>query len=814
MQRKLFKFLLQVSAALLISFAPAFPQTPNDLPALAAVERELKGGETHSFRIELAAGQFLHALVEQQDIDVITAVFGPDGKQLTESNSPNDRWGTEPILLVASAPGEYRVDVRSSNKNAPAGHYRIQIVALREATPIDKGHAAAQAAFDEARKLRVQQTAASKRAAIAKCEQALPLFEAAGDTYRQALTLMAIGIAYYPLNEFRKALVYFNQTLALAVAIGDKRLEAGTETFVGGMLDIVGDVGKALDHYNRALKLAQEGGWRLAEANALGNIGKIYNDAAEWEKALEFYEQALPIFRTAGNKESEAITLNNIGSAYTESGEHQKALDYMQRSLPLYRAWGGKNAEAYTLLNTGRVYKRLGDDKKALDYFNQARTILHETGSRAQEAEALDEIGTIVSAEGQYEKALEYHRQAVEIQRTVGNVRREALTLINLGEVYNRLDQPDKALEPFTQALAILRNIGDLSNAAIVLEGIARAEQKRGNFEEARKNIAESLAIIEKVRSRSGSLQLRASYRARVEKPYEFYIEVLMQQHARNSSQGFDAEALKASERARARSLLEQLSEARINIRQGVDPVLIEKERHLLLLLNAKAQREMQLRARKGSSEEIATLQREISGLEDQYQQVQAAIRKNSPQYASLTQPQPVGLKDIQAQLDRDSVLLEYSLGEARSYLWLVTSDSLKTFELPKRPEIEAVARQLSESLAARSVFKSLETPPQRHARIAQEDEKVQQTANDLSRMILTPAAPELGKKRLIVVAQGALQYVPFAALPGSSGRPIIFDHEVVNLPSASAFAVQRQNLSNRPPAPKAVAVIADPVFS
>jgi CHAT domain-containing protein len=322
------------------------------------------------------------------------------------------------------------------------------------------------------------------------------------------------------------------------------------------------------------------------------------------------------------------------------------------------------------------------------------------------------------------------------------------------------------------------------------------------------------LAVIEKVRSRSGSLQLRASYRARAEKPYEFYIEVLMQQHARNPSQGFDAEALEASERARARSLLERLSEARINIRQGVDPVLIEKERDLLRVLNAKAQRETQLRARKGSSEEIATLQREISGLEDQYQQVQAAIRKNSPQYASLTQPQPVGLKDIQAQLDRDSVLLEYSLGEARSYLWLVTSDSLKTYELPKRPEIEAVARQLSESLAARSVFKSLETPAQRRARIAQADAKVQQTANDLSRMILTPAAPELGKKRLIVVAEGALQYVPFAALPGSSGPPIIFDHEVVNLPSASAFAVQRQNLSNRPPAPKAVAVIADPVFS
>ncbi len=89
-------------------------------------------------------------------------------------------------------------------------------MALRDATPVDKGHATAQALFDEARKLRAQQTAASRRAAIEKCQQALPLFEAAGDTYRRALTHMAIGIAYFPLNEYRKALDYFNETLALA----------------------------------------------------------------------------------------------------------------------------------------------------------------------------------------------------------------------------------------------------------------------------------------------------------------------------------------------------------------------------------------------------------------------------------------------------------------------------------------------------------------------------------------------------------------------------------------------------------------------
>jgi CHAT domain-containing protein/Tfp pilus assembly protein PilF len=805
---------LQIAAVLLLCF-PAPAQA--ELPTLSAVSREIKGGETHSFRILLTAGQFLHALVVQEDADVITVAFGPDGKQLTEGNTPNGRWGSEPVLIIAPLTGEYRVDVRAPDSSAPAGRYQIQIVALREATPVDKGHVTAQMLFDEARKLRRQQTAPAMRSAIEKYEQALPLFQAAGDTYRRALTLSSIGTAYLPLNEFREALLYFNETLTLANALGDRRLEIAMETNVGGMLEILGDVGKALDHQQRALQLAREIGSRGQEASALTNIGKIYYDLADSEKALEFFGKALPAFRAVGNKQDQAIALNNIGNAYSQSGEHQKALDYLQQSLPLHRAAGNKNSEALTLLNIGRVYRRLGEYEKALDYYSQAQAIQKETGNRGQAAETLDEMGVTHAAEGHPEKALEYHQQSLEIQRATGNIRREALVLTNLGETYNLLKQPEKAVEQFTQALSVLRSIGDLSSSATALEGIARAEQMKGNLTDARKHIEESLALRETVRARSGSLQLRASYRATLEQAYEFYIDLLMQQHSKDPMQGHDAEALAASERGRARSLLEQLSEARVDIREGVDSALIEKERDLTRVLNAKAQREMQIKARKGSPDELDLLQREISVLEDEYQQVQATIRKSSPGYAALTQPRALGLKDIQQQLDPNSVLVEYALGEARSYVWVVTPESLKTYQLPARAEIEKLARQVSDSLVARSVFKPVETPVQRRSRIAAADAEFERASSELSRLILGPAVAEFGRKRLIVVADGGLQYVPFAALSVATGgayRPLVLAHEVVSLPSASAFAVQRHNLQDRKPAPKAVAVIADPVFS
>ncbi|MDQ3666985.1 MAG: CHAT domain-containing protein [Acidobacteriota bacterium] len=838
----------QTAASPVSSVATTTQQATTSLPTLSNGEHQLKGGETQSFRIHLTAGQFFYALIEQLDIDVVAASYGPDGKQVGETDSPNDRWGFESILLVAETSGDYRVEVRSTNSKASAGRYRIKIMALREATVIDRDHAAAERAFGEGRKLRAQPTATAKRAAIDKYLSAAPLFKNAGDTYRQALTLLSTGNAYAQLNEFRRALPYFDETVALARSLGDLRLEAGTETFLGGMRDILGDIGPALDHYHRALQLSRDTGTRLTEANSLNNIGKIYNDLADWQKALEYYGQALTIYRAINSQQREAIALNNIGATYSLSGEPEKAIEYFQQSLPLLRAGTDRNAESYTISNIGNAYNRLGKHQTGLDYFAQARAIQQQTGNRAQEAETLDLAGIAYSALGQPAKALEYHQQAFEIQGTTGNLRRKALSLSNLGHVYNLLHQPDKALVQLDQALSLLRAIGDLNGIAVTLERSARAEQSRGNIDEARKRIEESLDLIETVRARSGSQQLRASYFASREQAYEFYIDLLMQQHAKDTSQGYDAQALRTVERGRARSLIEMLAETTVDIRQGVDPKLIEREHNLAQLLNAKAQRQIQLLAQKGSTQEIDILKRDISALENEFHQVQILIRKNSPQYASLTQPQTLTLDEIQQQLDGKTLLLEYSLGEERSFVWAVTPTSLKSYELPGRERIEISARRVYELLTARGITKPGETLTEKSSRLAKLDSQFVDATSELSQMVLGPLAAELDRKRLLIVADGALQYVPFAALPAvgappsvasaelsadkgqarstaqpttvrsyqaaATYRPLVIDHEIVSLPSASALAVQRKTLAGRKPAAKALAVIADPVFS
>jgi CHAT domain-containing protein len=254
-----------------------------------------------------------------------------------------------------------------------------------------------------------------------------------------------------------------------------------------------------------------------------------------------------------------------------------------------------------------------------------------------------------------------------------------------------------------------------------------------------------------------------------------------------------------------------------VDLRQGADATLLERERALQQQLNARERARMLLLARKHTPEQAAAADKELRALTTQYQELQTEMRTKSPRYAALTQPQPLKLAEIQQQvLDADTLLLQYTLGEERSYLWVVSRDAVASYELPKRADVETAARGFYEALVA---FNQPSRGPNANgATRVPAPPNTTEAGAALSRMLLAPVAAQLGTKRLLIVADGALQYVPFAALSkGHSSadyQPLIVSHEVVSLPSASSLAVLRRELIGRKPAAKAVALFADPVFA
>src|SRR5262249_9550875 len=438
--------------------------------------------------------------------------------------------------------------------------------------------------------------------------------------------------------------------------------------------------------------------------------------------------------------------------------------------------------------------------QKALDHYNEALQLRRDIGDRQGQAETLNSIGKVYSSLEERQKALDQYNQALQLIVLVGDRQGQAATLSNLGEAYDSRGEKQKALDYYNQALLLWRTSNLQPGEANTLYGIASMARKSGDLSEACDRIEAALKIIESLRTKVVSPELRASYFASGQDYYEFYIDMLMQRHQLEPAKRHDRAALEASERARARSLLEMLIEARADIRQGVDPALLERERSLLGQLNVAIEKRTGLLGRRNSPEQAAATDKQIDVVTTEYEQVQAQIRLKSPQYAALTQPPLLSLEQIQELLDPDTVLLEYSLGEERSFLWLVTTTSMSSFVLPKRKQIEAAVKDVLDLLTVSG------TPEEFEAKAAH-----------LSQILLGPVASKLGEKRLAIVADGLLQYLPFAALPAPIAgakkyQPLIVDHEIANLPSA--LATMRSQLGSRQPAPKSIAILADPVFS
>src|SRR5262249_29120369 len=150
-----------------------------------------------------------------------------------------------------------------------------------------------------------------------------------------------------------------------------------------------------------------------------------------------------------------------------------------------------------------------------------------------------------------------------------------------------------------------------------------------------------AIEIAESLRAKLGSQDLRATYFASARQYYDLYIDILMRLHEQRPDAKFDISAFEASEKARARSLLESLREAHTDIRQGADPALLKQERELKQLLNAKAEHQARLfAANQGAAAE--TMAKEIAQITTQYDEVKARIRSSSASCAALKQPQPL----------------------------------------------------------------------------------------------------------------------------------------------------------------------------
>jgi CHAT domain-containing protein len=629
----------------------------------------------------------------------------------------------------------------------------------------------------------------------------------------EAAALGNLAEALSGKGKMEEAGAYQRQALEIWRELNNARGQTIASIALGFYYRNLGEPKKALRSYVEALSLARHVNDLAVQTQALIGFANFKRKCGDNQEALESYANAKALAERIGDQTARGTIFGGMGTIHFEMGNKEQALHYIQETTRIMERNGTQWGVGEAKLELGRIHHSLNDEQQALKYLFEALAIFKSIGIPRLESATLRAIGQVYDSIGDTPKALESYKSALKLTRPGEDQREEAYTLNCVGQIYEKLKQLDRASTYYRRALERSHRSADPAGEALTLYNLAHLERDRGNIIEAKRHIEAAVAIVESQRTNVSRHDLRTSYLAQVHNTYDLNIDILMRLHNESPASGFDAEAFAISEKARARSFLESLREARANVRDGVDPVLLSKEKQLHEAINTKAQLHVQLLAAK-RTDEAANVSKELDTLVTELADVRDQIRQASPKLATLSMPELLSLKEVQRRvLDDETVLLEFVLGDDRSYAWVVTRTASSSYELPGRAEIEASALRFHDLLTRYQPIIG-ELTAARVERQKKIDAELRAEIASLSGLVLGPLAREFNKRRLLIVADGALQYVPFQLLraPGSEEQ-LIFKHVILNSPSASLLALLKDEAARRQRAVNEVAVLADPVF-
>ncbi len=661
----------------------------------------------------------------------------------------------------------------------------------------------------------VQLDLGEPREALANCRRALDLLAAAGDPEAQARNLMNAGLAlqllgqldealdhilraeviareieqpkllsqvlsnrgtlHYDRGERDTALALFEEALEIRLAADDPEGIPRDLANLGAVYFALGRTAEALENFRQGVGKARELGQVGLEVSLLNNLGAVYRSRGEIQHALDAFVHGLELAEQLGDRRREALMSINLGDLYQRLNEPEKALGFYRRALGLYREMEAREMEARVLMDLGWFHLSQGAPETASDLFEQALAMSREAKSPKIEANSLRGLGTASLALGELKRALDLLRQALAIQEQSANRLTRAGTLRNLGVVHRRLGNADAARDHLERSLAALEPFGDPERESATRFELARLLSDRGQIEAARDQAEAALRALESLRGTVPGPDLRASLLSGSQERFDFYVDLLMELDRRDPDGGFAAAAFRASERSRARSLAELLTEASFGLRSPRDPGLARSARDNAARISW-LQRQL-VRALSGARpdhERAERLRRQLAAADTERERLDREIRTQDPRYAEIRYPSAADLETVQRLLDPETAFLEYALGAERSFLFVVTREGLAVRRLAPAGEILELVRRL----------RALLEKPGRLVRGQLED--AARRAYDL---LVAPAADVLeGKQNLLIAPDLDLYYLPFEVLRPAAGDYLITRWAIAYVPSGTVL--------------------------
>ena len=848
------------------------------------VEREIRSGETHVYTLTDSGGSLRRLVLDQDGIDVVAVLVAQDDIRPAQLNAPLGRFDREVFLLDGLVE---RLEVRPLEGGVDSGSYKVSLeVAGRIAECDENRRQCAELRSTQAARLPLGGSSEDMRRAAELYEEAAAGFAEVGDRreearallsaanfrrrldqageahrlYDEALThwksldergfladsLVGLGQSARRLGRPERARTYLEEALALWEELGRGPERASTLNSLGLLSHVRGNLAEALGLYRKALGEHRRAGQRFEQANLLLNIGSVHSLLGDAGAALENETRGLELFRELGDRHGVLDSLNNLAVLHRRMGEFEEALVLYDQAHASAVALADLRAEATALNNRGFCYLGLGELDRAGQDFERALVLRREIADPRGELATLANLGDVEYLRGRPEAARKHLEAALELARRLQD-RKEIRILGGLGRLSARLgdptarsrfeqaralltarsnpldearlffrqgqallylDDPDGARQALDRALALWESLDDGAGQVMALTALGRTERVRGRSREALGFLKDAVERLESLRTELANPNLRATFLASRRDAYGLLVDVLMDLHALDPGAGHHRDALELSERARARRLLDLLAEAEVG--RVTAPELEGRRRDLVRNLSLLVRRRQLVELGRRKPVVGENLAAAISDVHAELDLVEGEIRRQDPHRAIFVPATDLTTEAVEQLADPGTVMLHYALGEQRSYLWTVTSSGVESHELAPRREIEREARRFHEASSALD-------PALREARWS--------NAVKLAEMILEPAAERLHGTRLVVLADGALHYVPFAALPlpggpsegsWSYGVRVVERFETVQLASATVLARRRasaRGATSRERSEPTVAILADPVF-
>ena len=788
--------------------APGGAEPAERLPAHLP-ETALGAGESRFFAVDLKAGEALEVVVTQNDVDLALHIHDPDGTERMKIDGPYAERGEERAFFTSETGGRHTVEISAPEDGGGTFSLRSLLQPVTDANRPRLEIARVQAQGDRLRRegeLEAAKDAYRRAAELARRE---------GDARAESLALHRLGWRFRAEGSTAEALAAYRGAAA-ALERAERREELRDITadlaFGSAVLALaLGDPDAAISDFERAADLYEELGDLDRQARAVNESARALERHGRLDDARRAYERALDLARRLGDLGLEGAIINNLGGTYLRLGHHELALDRFAEALTLRRQTGDRVAEGLTLIRRGTAERRLGRLDNAHASFLEAWRLLREEERLVWTAYALNGLGLTELEREDFDRAERALRSALTIFRQDRRRRPEANVLLNLGELALAQNEAETTRRLAEEALRLFDALADRQGQASAYFARARAERRLGHLAVAERLNRVAIELVESLRRGAVVDPLRMAYLAQRREYYEHATDLRVALHRRSGAEeetsvDWLAEALAMSERGRARSLLESLAISRDDSAETLDPELRKREDEAVERLIDLERERVRLDVREASRKRREDVERQLRLAALELAEIRQKLRRADPDDADLVRPRPFDVDRFRREeLNEKTVLLVLSLGEDRGHLFWIDREKVEVYPLPGRSRLDRLARLAHEAL--------------QDSHKPSAADQARRMTRELSRVILEPVAHHLDGQRLVVVAEGALHYVPFAVLPDprhldEAEPPLLLEHhEIVSLPSASVLEALRRPPTRRP-ATKTLAAVADPVFT